>query len=78
MPKVQRAGMKVDSGFLFFDVEIARDNLDQMTYGFEISRLEYYQDRDMDLKVFIENLKSLVTRLEKELTVDSATPPPCA
>jgi hypothetical protein len=67
MTKLISAGLEVDCDFLFFKVNATADNGDHMAWGFRVLNFQKYDDKDMDLKLFIENLKTLIYRLGEEL-----------
>lgn len=67
MIKVMSVGFEVDCDFLFFKVLIKKDNNDYVSDGFRILNFQRYSDKDLDLKIFIENMKILLSRLEKEV-----------
>jgi hypothetical protein len=67
MTKVMSADLEVDCDFLFFKVAIKKDNGDYMSDGFRVLNFQRYNDKDMDLKIFIESMRILLSRLEKEV-----------
>ena len=69
MTKVMSAGLEVNGDFLFFQVNAKRDNGDGMTWGFRLLDLKNYDDKDMDLKIFIEDLKGLISRVGRDETL---------
>jgi len=65
MTKVERTGFEIDVDFLFFYVDIEKDNHDRHHFAFMVSHLTEYKQEDMALETFVIRLKSLTSDLEK-------------
>jgi hypothetical protein len=71
MTRLISAGLEVIGDFLFFHVDAKRDNGDRMGWGFRVLNFKNYDDKDMDLKIFTENLKDLIFRVKRDETLSN-------
>lgn len=66
MVKIQSVNLDINTNLLFLQVTILRENKETAIYCANISNLLSYREEDLELKKFIEKMKSLLKDLEKE------------